>query len=569
MVIKKQSLLIFLYLSIISSYVNATAIAKLDRTSISINETVQLNIILDESSMFSGPDLSKLEKDFDILGSNKSSQSSWINGKKSAKTTWSYELAPKQAGVFTIPAIDVDGQQTQVISIQIKPANTNPSDRAGVEPVFIEAFTDKASVYVQEQILLTLRINTSINLNDLQLDDINIDDTFIKQINNTKYNRNMNGIPHITYEVTYAIFPQVSGVLNIPSIKATGVAPLQRSARGGFGSMFNQGKKLRMRSNPLTITVNKIPAAANSRNWLPAKQLQLQESWSTDPTEIKVGDSITRTITTTAVGLTGEQLPPIFIEAAEKFKSYPDQALFENQENDQGVIGIRKDAIALVATQAGKIVLPQITVEWWDITSNTQQIATLPKITINVIGTSNIPAPIIASATPATVPEVELNNATPAMKNITNPEELIMWQISAAIASALALLFMILFVHARKNIITVEEVTDSPPQHSSADIYLKELSTACTNRNTQAIRTSLLHWAQLTWPNSTLHSTVDVARLFNDNNFALRMKNLDAILFSGEESIENWQGLYDQVEEIHQQLNVKNKQKLAPLYPAK
>lgn len=572
MVTKKLYLCLILWFGMISQYANATAIAQLDRTSISYNETVQLSIQLDENTLFSGPDISMLEKDFDILGSNKSSQSSWINGKKSANTTWVYELAPKQAGIITIPAINVDGQLTQPVSIQVKPADTNPDNRAGVEPIFIEVITDKDSVYVQEQLLLTVRINTSVNLTDTQLHEFNIDNALIKQLTNTRYNRNINGIPHITYELTYALFPQTSGILEIPAITAEGIAPLQRSSRGL--SLFNQGKTMRMRGNPLSITVNEVPTNINTGNWLPAKQLQLQESWSSDPTEIQLGDSITRTITTTAIGLSSEQLPPIAIKAGNAFKSYPDQPVFDDQKNAQGITGIRKDAIALVATKPGNITLPEVSIKWWDINTNTMKTATLPEITLHVMGnanTSTTPMPLVepSTAIPDSIAS-EAGNASNITTSSTTTQSsslLILWQTATAIVSILALLFLVLYIKARKSVYYTIEANNESPTASSADQYLRELKVACTSSDTQAIRTALLYWAQLTWPNTKLHSTIDIARQFNDDSFALLTKKLDAILFSGDTSIENWQELYQQVEAKHLQLNLKNKQRLAPLYP--
>ena len=563
MVTHKFYLFVILWLGIFSSYAGATAIAKLDRTTINANETVRLSIILDESSMFSGPDMTALEKDFDILGNNKSSQSSWINGKKSANTTWIYELAPKQAGVFTIPAIDVDGQLTQPVTLQVKPANTNPVERAGVEPVFMEVTADKESVYVQEQLLLTVRINSAVSLNDLQMDELQLENAFIKEINSSQYQRDISGIPHITVEKVFAIFPQTSGTFVIPSIPAIAVVATQRR------SIFDQGKSLRIRSNPLNITVNEMPTSIKSENWLPAKNISLQESWSNDPTEIKLGDSITRTITTTAVGLSAEQIPPIEIKAGSKFKSYPDQPAFEDRQSDQGVTGIRKDAIALVATEPGKITLPEITVEWWDISKNTMQTATLPEITLTVTGKA-APPPVVTPQAPTT-PEIDLPDQaseTTTVSTETDANAIIIWQAATALSTTLALVFMMLFLHARKHQALPEPETTQPENSASSDDFLLALKKACNSRDLAVIRSSLLGWAQLTWPRTTLHSTTDIARKFNDENFTQRMQKLDAALFSGQESLENWMGLYDQVNERHQQLNITGKNRLTPLYPA-
>lgn len=581
MVTRPLQLLLAVFITLLCSHANAAATASLDRTSISINETVELTITLDENTLFSGPDLAGVEQNFEILGSNKSSQSSWINGQKTARTSWVYQLAPKQAGVFTIPAIDVDGSLTQPLGIQVKPADNNPVGKAGSEPVFIEVSTDKKSVSVQEQLILTVRINSSVNLNDLQLQNIELENAFIQQINESNYQRAINGIPHITYEVVYAIFPQTSGKLVIPAVTASAVA-LDQNASRGFGSIFNSGKPLRIRSNPLEVTVTEVPPGISASNWLPAQELQLHESWSNDPTSIHLGDSITRTITTTAIGLSGEQLPPVVINGGPHLKIYPDQPVFEDKKGQQGITGVRKDAIALVATSPGQVTLPEITVEWWDVTEKTLKRAHLPEITLTVVGDAGTPAPAQSMSSPpissqpmTSPPATALPPATAAASPMpgNQPQQLLPWQIATALASALAMLFLGLWLHARYRYHgkAPRAGAGNHPLAAtaipSADLALQQLQQACNDHDSKAIRAAILHWARITWPDTPLHSTIDVARKFQDNAFSERIKILDAELYSGTTTLENWQGLYDKVSARHKEITRKNTGKLAPLYP--
>src|SRR5690554_4128847 len=119
-------LFLLLFMACISITAHAAIHAALDRSSIYENETVTLNITMDEVKFFSRaePDISVLEKNFSISGQHKSSQTQYINGQRSAQTQWQYTLIPKQAGVVSIPAISVgkykDRKSTRLNSSHVR-----------------------------------------------------------------------------------------------------------------------------------------------------------------------------------------------------------------------------------------------------------------------------------------------------------------------------------------------------------------------------------------------------------------------------------------------------------------
>lgn len=56
-----------------------------------------------------------------------------------------------------------------------------------------------------------------------------------------------------------------------------------------------RGRRVRVASEPLTLTVAPRPAAYGGDEWLPARALELSESFS-DATTIRVGEPVTRTV---------------------------------------------------------------------------------------------------------------------------------------------------------------------------------------------------------------------------------------------------------------------------------
>lgn len=553
----------------------AAASASADRTAINIDETFQLTISLDSTAFFSDPDTTPLEKDFTLLGRQQSSQSTIVNGKRSSQTQWIYQLAPKKIGVFTIPALEVDGDKTQPLTIKVSGSQASNAAADSSKPVFMEASIDKQQVYVQEQLVFTLRINTAINLQNLELlQKPEIPNAIMVETSNTHYERSINGMRYITYEIVYAVFPQARGTLTIPALEAQGINP----GRNSFNSFFGGGQQVRLQSSPLTVDVLPAPEAAGNAEWLPAKNLILRETWSADPENLQVGDSITRTIVTSADGLGGDQLPQITIAANGQFKTYADQPVFNDTKTNQGLAGERKDSITLVLTQPGNITLPAISIPWWDISTGTMQTASLPAVTLKVQGTGSGTAATQAPLPPpAVMPPAAVIPDNPQPADATShtapvpadTSRLLAWQIATAISSALAVLFLsILLMQNRKK---PAAMSAAPAvSQSSAAKALATLKNACQAGKPGDIRRDLLAWAQLNWPDARIHSTSDIALLCRDEELRNWLNRLDAYLYAVDRQPgghnDNWPDFYHYLEQHHSR-EAASKTDLQPLYP--
>jgi hypothetical protein len=75
-----------------------------DRNPVSMDESFNL-VFSTTDEVDNDPDFTPLEKDFEILGTQKTSQFSFINGKTSRENIWYVTLLAKHAGDITIPPI--------------------------------------------------------------------------------------------------------------------------------------------------------------------------------------------------------------------------------------------------------------------------------------------------------------------------------------------------------------------------------------------------------------------------------------------------------------------------------
>ena len=538
--------------------------AKLDRNIISINETATLLLQGEDYVEIPAATLSQLQKNFSVRHAGKNSQTSCRNFSCTSTTTVSYELTPKNIGLFAIPAMEINGSKTPALQLTVKAANNNPNS-GNVDPVFIETDIDKQEAFVQEQIVLTFKINNAIDLRDLSLEEeFLIEDAIVKLINQTSYERHINGRLYNTTELSYSVLPQKSGTLTIPSINIQALV-----SKGGFRT-----QRIRLVSDAKDVDIKANPTTSDY--WLPAKHLQISETWSADINEIKVGDSITRTITTTAVGLAAEQLPPIEIETNGQFKAYSDQAKMEDKKNAQGIVGVRTDSIAIVATQVGKIELPAINIQWWDIKQKKSQTTTLPAITLTVLPNANVQVnkSNINKGNTASFkqPMPEAVNA-PSPENTAAPENLItlkLWQGGAILSFIGMLLFAFLYLRQLNSHRRDTQKPASGPQQNNTQLSLKALEKACLQADAQQLRQQLLAWGKVNWPNQSIHSTMDIAQQCKDSALQDELKKLDAALYTTQSQLKDFSALFELLKKHDTSFyDSKETQQLAQLYPVK
>lgn len=534
---------LFLCALLFSSLLYAEAIATLDRNVIQENETVTLTLSVDSSKLFGSPEIDALSKDFVINSQQKSSQSQWINGKSTTKTEWIYSLSPKEAGIITIPAIKIGKEKTQALTLQVKRVQ-NPSGLS-TDPIFLEVETDKQSVFVQEQILLTIRINYAIQLSNLSLEPLAIENARLIQGNESQYNRSINGRSYNSYEIKYAIFPQQSGELIIPSITVEALVP-----RSNMDAMMQRGQRQLFRSQVQTIEVK---AASNKQ--ITAESLQLQESWSADPSRLKVGDSITRTITQKAQGLLAEHLPNIELPQHDGIRIYTEQPQFDNQINSQGNSGTRTDSLAIVVTQGGEITLPAIKIAWINSQTGQKEFATLPAITLQVEGEA---PPIKQALEPMTSQDTKqvLSDMPTATLTAQPDHKLWLWQLSNALSLLIIILLSWLLWRKQHN----KPRQDTAPENNQLDLAMRTLRKAAAGNNTAEIRQALLHWAKLNWAEQAVYSLADIKRLAKNERLSELLDNLDKAIYQKQSNTQNWS-------EIVELLQHSTKQTQHSIYP--
>ena len=495
------------FITPLSAYAAFTA--SVDRTTIASHESLELTLRTDESTNAS-PDLASLAENFDLLGTRQQQRTQYTNGRSSYARDWIITLVPKKQGKLTIPAITLGDQQTQPITITVSEDN---SDATATGPLLMRAEVSSESVYVQQELLLSVQILFSMPLyDDNRLSSLDISDALVQQLGETrKFDTIIDGVRYQGFELKYAIHPQTAGQLIIPSLTFSGVAADPREPFIG-GIFSSSGRPVQARSPEIEVTVKPRPDNfPASEPWLPARQLTIAEQWSQPLNNLKVGDAITRTITVTANGLSAAQLPPILMPQPEGVNSYPDKSNTQDRDTLKGIQGQRTDSIAMIPTQPGKITLPAINYPWFDTDSGEVRMATIAAIDIDVAPaaqTATLTTPVAAPAQCPPTVECPIQG--------DRPLSALPWQGLSALFALLWLGTLGLW-RARAKPTQNQQTAPSEPSEATA---FNRLEAACKQGDEQLALAELKNWSRVFWQNEQLISLGQCLELHNSSELS-------------------------------------------------
>ena len=505
--------------------------ATADRRTIAMGETLRLTLLGDAGEQPAEIDLTPLNRDWEILSRSSATNARFINGQNQVTRTLEMELAPLREGTLTIPSLTAGGRSTTPLAIRVNP---EPVVAPGDELVLFDASVDASSVYVQSEVILTVTLQQAINLDGGEISNFDIPDAVVENLERRSFQRRVGNRTWLVTELRYAVYPQKSGALRIPAIGFT--AREVQPGRSLLGARL--GRRLRMASEPLEIDVKSVPTSFPGEVWLPARALTLEENWSIDPASLNVGDSTTRTLTLTARGLQGSQLPPLSsVQGAvniPELRFYPDQESIDQSELAEGLQGRRVQSEALVARSGGTWTLPEIRVPWWNIETDRLEFATLPARAVSVTAiqtTDQITDPTIAPST------------SPA--GTTLP--LWLWIVSAAGWLVSLTLGMLLWLSRRHSADRSPTPGGTTAKSGSVRQALVEIRKAASQEDAALLRKAILQWADL--HHEQRFSSLEALARVSTEPLATRLRAVDRSLYGDGELTSALDGLIDALRE--------------------
>lgn len=523
--------------------------ASVDRNPVAEGESLNLTLTSDES-LDSNPDLSVLQQDFDVLGQSSGTNMQIINGSITRSVQWQIRLMPKRSGPLVIPAISAGGQSTQPIFIGVTKADQAHAAQQSGE-LFLEVSAEPRTAYVQQQIVFTVRLYRAVNIgNQSTLSDPKFPqmDALVQRLGDDRsYQATHNGQAYAVIERRYAVYPQKSGSFNSAPVQFDGAIIESARGRGGFAfDPFNQTvRQKRVSSKSLAFTIKPAPASMGGAQWLPASKLQLSEQWSENPPRFTAGEPITRTLVISASGLTASQLPALGAAAIDGLKLYPDQPLLKDNQDDNGVSGVRTQKIAILPTRSGNFVLPAIEVKWWNVNTDRMEVARLPARTITVLPGSANPGDstrsVGLSAATSQGEPAELQSTSGGIPlqggNLAaTGYSMGWWPWLSLFLGTGWLVTLLLWWRARKRL-------PAENAHAANVEALRklesQLKTGCLGNDAGQAKAKLLAWAKLRWPDNPPASLTAIAARCQPA-LADALNELDRALYAQDRN--EWQG---------------------------
>lgn len=518
--------------------------ATVNRTEVPQGETFLLTLETDDDKTNATPDLSGLEKDFNVYSVGNAFQSTYINGVSSHSRQWQIVLMPKNAGKIEIPAIKLGKLTSNPIQLNVVSSNvaqqTNSETSAESPKFAVDATVDNKNPYVQQQINYTFKIYDSGGLHGeapVIMDEGN-NDWIVKSLGEPSINSKViNGRQLREIEFKYALFPQKSGTLKTPQFVFNGYYLTRHRHDSdafedifnngffnmGFSDMFASRHPVVLQAEQIAVDVKSVPAANGGYWWLPASQVVLSAEWDEKNPVFHAGEAVSRSVYLKAAGVIENQLPDIKFEDIPNVKQYPDKPVVMSSQSGNQIISIKKFGNVFIPEKTGEITIPPVSIDWYNIQSGQLEKAILPAQKVVVLpGKGEILAQEqMQTNEPQSAAIKEQDKPVSKLKDSHSSLSNILWII---IAFGLGGLLSYIFF-AQKN-----------QNNLSAKAYAKLVEKDIVSGDLKKARDDLIEWAKLAYEEPRLKNLEDISEYASEAYFKAQLEEIGKALYAPKKS---------------------------------
>ncbi|MDO6765958.1 hypothetical protein [Agarivorans sp. 1_MG-2023] len=229
------------------------------------------------------------------------------------------------------------------------------------------------NVAVKQQAVLYIEVATTRWFTGgTRIGNIDVPNLIAKQRNllATNYTERRNGETWSRQRWELTLYPQASGEYTLPAI------PLQikvSTAPGKEASGFVYTQPHRLNAMMPTGLLNE------NDQWAVASDIEISQEWVLSNSELVAGDAITRRVQITGQNTLSILLPNLLDnELNQLYQMYPKP----NHLNDSSARGdyrsLKQQEQVYLLQSGGELVLPPLTLSWWDTSSNSLKVLSLP-----------------------------------------------------------------------------------------------------------------------------------------------------------------------------------------------
>ena len=370
--------------------------AKVSKKKLGVNERLRIDFVMNkDGDNFTPPSF----ENFTIVGGpSQTISTQWLNGVKKSSKTFSYFLAPKKRGKFTIgqSTIEIDGEiyKTVPVTIEVtaaidKPKDPNDPNYIASQSIHLVAEVSKTNPYLNEAITVVYKLYISPNTGVetwREIDNPRYTDFWSQNINvkelklvPSKYNGE--DYRYVVLRKT-VLYPQKTGKLNIEPLTLDVKVQVPTNRRDIFGSRLVKMVNRTVAAGSRTINVKPLPEAGKPLDFSGAVG-SFDFEVSTNKSELKATEALQATVKVSGKGnLKLFELPKLTLPSS--LEVYEPEHSEKVSTNLSGMQGQITDNYTIVPSFQGKYPVPSVSFSYFDLKTKSYKTITSKEIVINV-----------------------------------------------------------------------------------------------------------------------------------------------------------------------------------------
>ena len=353
-------------------------VAKLSKKSLGINERLRVDFVMNQDGdNFNPPSF----ENFTVVGGpNTSISNSWLNGKRTFSKTYSYFLAPKKRGTFTIgqATIEIQGAVFKSIPVKVvvtaavdKPKDPNDPDYIVSQNIHLVAEVSKTNPFLNEAITVVYKLYVSPNTgvsNWREIDNPRYNDFWSQNID-MKGLKVQNGTfkgedyRFVVLRKT-VLYPQKTGKLNIEPLALDITVEVPTNRRDIFGGRLMKSVNKTVAAGNRNINVKPLPVTGKPLNFSGAVG-DFVFRVNTSKNQLKATEALVATVEVSGKGnLKLFKLPKLNLPSSlEVYEPEHSERVSTNLSGMQGKI---TDSYTIVPSYQGKSPIPSISFSYFN-----------------------------------------------------------------------------------------------------------------------------------------------------------------------------------------------------------
>jgi hypothetical protein len=430
-------------------------------------------------------------------------------------------------------------------------------EEQGAPPVMIRSsLSPESGIYVGQKVRLFVEVLTNTWFTKApQFPELRIPNAICLELSQfgVNFTERIEGETYAAQRKEYVIYPQRPESYSVPSLTVD-IAYARPGEPHGEVTLDSPPQQFKAR----------VPEEAKSLDYfVTTPQLRVQEEYDRSFEDLKVGDSLSRTVTMIADDSVGMLLPPLDFGVIEGLSTYPASPRMEDESNRGVYTGKRFESVTYVMEKEGDFTFPEINIYWYDLTNEKLKTEVLPRLKFSVATNPELEQEMLAFLEDE---EKKLEEEGAATKRRPLDVKNILYIILAlSLLVAALVIFIIPYIKRlkiwwkRRRAIKAE----------SEKAYFKRFRRSCNKGDSKETMQSLMNWLDKVYPGPGAATIEDFARRSGDLELQIVTAGLKSELYGKsdiDESQSMWSGqdFYKIVSQARIQLIQKEKIRTKP-----